>query len=711
MGKLYYITGRDTQMRESVYGVILQWSQVQQMQPLQLWSAEGATAQSATANVAEPATDPTEPPAPNFYLYNYLAHGTRDGLAQLTETYGEEVVEPIYLRSDDETETELLETGIYQSYAPQTDSSTDFQTVMQELVETVFTGYQKISYDFAAALQQLQKDNTPQTQAQANENAPAQSEKKPGKLFRNPLHRAAFLTAWLLVVCLLTVSIYNAVSNPKPNGDLVHVTAQSPEKIQISQPNIDRTDETRFAKPVSYSDLDIFPEIQTNQYTNATCVVYDNGDICYIPGPTSRYEKSQDRQIAILLTRDLTLWQIDETGTRIVFPDVSDFSFAGNGSYLYFICEGNLFGYDTATEIVELLVVPTTMMSLVASSPNGNYCVYTESATQFHVWNKETDSTITTAPDTKLSSVAAVSDDGQWVYGYSPEDGFVRIHTTDGALTPLSAAGDFIPKLYFNADATELYYEYEGALYFSDHTGVKTKFLDSTGLGWRLLLQQSTDLYTRENLYVQNLYFYNDSFDNQFVRVGNTLHQLIRVKLGETTEPLLILYEAAPAWIDETCLITQNNTQLTHHKQDANGIITTIDLPAEILNNQAQILSCSADTLFYIDSEQKLHGYAIDDQKELIMLDFNRIGYAFSKDDTEFFYMYSDHIIQGYSMQNASKVIISDFAHIPENDADELFLHARDSGVYLYDSSGQSGTGLYRISTEEPYVTYVGSMT
>ncbi len=117
---VHFCQSNDQQIREKVYNALLQWSQNQQATPLQPWPAIPAEAKQS----------------PNFYLYNYLCHGSKQDLAQTTQTYGKETIEPIYLQSNAEGETEvaLLEVGIYQSY----DLQTDFQSCMQEMVETFF---------------------------------------------------------------------------------------------------------------------------------------------------------------------------------------------------------------------------------------------------------------------------------------------------------------------------------------------------------------------------------------------------------------------------------------------------------------------------------------------------------------------------------------------------------------------------------------------
>lgn len=206
MGKLYYITGNQEQVREQVYGAILQWSRIQQMQPLQPWSATEQEQEQEQAN---------------FYLYDYLEQGNGEMMAQLIATYGEDTVEIIYLRSPEETETQLFEMGIYKSYDPYT----NLPQCLREIVETVFTGYQAVNYDFAAALQQEPMQRH-QYQAQVdmqNTDPQPKPKKKPGKLAL----RILAVIVWVAVVSLLTVCIYGAVTQAEQKqGKLVTVTAE-----------------------------------------------------------------------------------------------------------------------------------------------------------------------------------------------------------------------------------------------------------------------------------------------------------------------------------------------------------------------------------------------------------------------------------------------------------------------------------------------------
>lgn len=302
MGKLYFITGSSEQMRVKVYNVILQWSQAQQMQPLRplsmpRWDSQSQSSQQQRQQVGQPTQQPGQQPhqqphqqqnqppqpppqqpqlqptqqpqapeqaEPNFYLYNYLTHGNNDTLEQLTAHYGEDTVEAVYLRNREETEMMLLEKGIYKSYEPYT----NLPQCLKEIVEMVFTGYQTVSYDFALALRQQElqqqqeryrqgqklqnpyQQQTQQTQQaqqaqQAQQEAQQQGQRKK-RTWKKPelnrwqtiLLRIVALIAWVVIVCITTVGIYNAVNGngiKKQQGSLIQVT-MSPEMADTVTP-------------------------------------------------------------------------------------------------------------------------------------------------------------------------------------------------------------------------------------------------------------------------------------------------------------------------------------------------------------------------------------------------------------------------------------------------------------------------------------------
>lgn len=239
MGKLYFVTGNNEQIQKQVCIAIWQWSQAQQTQPLQVWPMQQPTQQSTQQSQQ-----------PNLYLYNYLAQGSGETLAQLTATYGEEVVEPIYLRNADETEASCIQAGIYKSYDPLTNPA----KCLQEIVETVFTGYKSVNYDFAAALRQqqlrqqqmrqqkLQQQQQPQqpeqwraTQGPYNQQtSDRQLQQQPRRQKPKTIPKGLkvfgkilLLAVWVLIVCLVTVLIYNAATGngiDKDAGHLIQVT-------------------------------------------------------------------------------------------------------------------------------------------------------------------------------------------------------------------------------------------------------------------------------------------------------------------------------------------------------------------------------------------------------------------------------------------------------------------------------------------------------
>ena len=268
-------------------------------------------------------------------------------------------------------------------------------------------------------------------------------------------------TCGFLALCLVAVFLFSAGDATPTITPKIPTSDPTPSPTPITlEPDPPNWWETQFFNPIIYENLDIFPNIKTDKYPNTTCVVYSSGDVCYIPEVCSSYEKSQNGQKAVVLAESGKLWFINSNGARVLAQNVSDCSLAGDGSYLYFISNNNLYGYDPKTDNTKRLYTPTTEIAFVVSSPSGDYCAFSESANQLRILERRSGKNSAVALETRITSVATISEDGQWLYGYCPEIGFVRVNTTNKTLTQLSPAGDMITKLYFNKTATELYYEY-----------------------------------------------------------------------------------------------------------------------------------------------------------------------------------------------------------------------------------------------------------
>ncbi len=511
-------------------------------------------------------------------------------------------------------------------------------------------------------------------------------------------------TCGFLALCLITAFLFSTgevapTITPK-------IPAPSPTPI-VLEPGLD-FGETYFSEPLVYKDLDIFPNIKTDTCQNATCVVYGSGEVCYISEPYSKYEKSQDGQKAALLTTSGKLWFIDAHGTQVLSWDVSDFSLAGNGSYLYYISNSKLYGYDPETTNIELLYVSAATISFMVSSPAGGYCAFSESTTQIRVWKRKSGTSFIIALETKITSVAAISEDGQWIYGYSPEIGFVRVNTANNTITQLSATGDMIRKLYFNKDATELYYEYEDTLYFCNRQKMPIKLLDLDSSSWNPLLEQQDDVYTREYLYVDNMFFYNGTFSEDVLVYGrNNLYQLKRdddnISLESHCENVV--------WHNDFSVIyKKENTfwhchiysDLPHH----NTISAEAAAQGSTIVNYANWYPYANGIIFYMDNKMVLHGCDSSTKGDLFALNFADVtDYVISKNGDSLYFLTTNGVLHGYAVGRGTQIQLGNFPSI--SDFPDVSLLAEDGGVYLRDDR-ESETKIYRLSLEAPYITYLG---
>lgn len=606
MGKLYYITGSNEWIREQVYGVILQWSQTQQLQPLQPWTDVVATNTVATntaatntvaTNTAAPntaatntaVTNPAEPgqtqPAtnePNFYLYHYLEKGNIQTLAQLTETYGEDVVEAIYLRSPEETDEGLLEQGIYKSYDPQPDLS----QCLQEIVETVFTGYKSVQYDFAAALAQQQQwqHQQQQQQVQQQQTAPhdpkvregqAQggqgteaSKQSPNKLPpKKILQWSLILVAWVVVVCIATVWIYSAVTGGgirKRKGALIQVpSATTPDAVQstlndqaedipwisLEYATDQATDisvgEVIFAEPKANYSLDVIPGLYRNG-EKYCCISYgsDSGEPYYIPCKAAPIcQTAKNNQVAAMWI-DGTLWLADEKGITPIHENVSYFALAHRaGRYLFFFVQDKLYSYDRIVqETMELHSVPTQALSgsitlrpeatSLAVNWDGTHCAYTYGRGSV-VLVDCVNGGATMFEEMGLDTLVAVSDQGKLVYGNASEtteaghdmlDGekrLARLSTSDETVTLL---GEEDAPCYFNDNGMEVLYEENDALYFYNEYGVREKLTDLNGDDWEPLVSTADGGLYGEHYFVSGA---SGGWSFGLVAIGGTVYEVV----------------------------------------------------------------------------------------------------------------------------------------------------------------------------------------
>ena len=444
--------------------------------------------------------------------------------------------------------------------------------------------------------------------------------------------------------------------------------------------------ETHFSEPLVYEDLDILPNIKTDTYPNTTCIVYSNGEVCYIPEKCYKYEKSQDGQKAVILASSGNIWFVDTHGTKLLSQDASNFSLTCDGTYLYFTAFNTLFGYDPQTTIVETLYKSETNFSFMTASPAGNYCVFSVTPGELRILAQKSGIITTFSSDSEIniSSVATISEDGQWIYGYSPEMGFTRISTTNKTFTQLFPATNMISKLYFNKDATECYYEYQNSLYFCAKGKNPTKVLDVKDSWWQLLSQQPKDLYKRNYLYIHDMFFYDGAFDQQpFIYKNSALYVLNRNSNNISLEP----YIDNVLWHNDFSFISKDS------------------LPKRISDDFKEILAYSHDILLYVDLSFKLQAYNMRTNKIIFTMreaDVDR--FAFSRDG-DFYYITPSGILMKYAFDNNEHVKLNDFS------VNWHYLFAllveQDGDIYIQDFRTED-TKIYFVSTEEPYLIYLG---
>ena len=354
MGKLYYITGKDANTRAKVYRQILQWSNAQQTYPLQAFPLPNNE-------------------TPNTYLYNYLGHGSPEQLNELLQQYGEEGVEPIYLRLPQESEDILLKMGIFQSYDPYE----DLAQCIQEIVETVFTGYQRTFYDFAAALKRAQEEQARQyaeaqraKQAdQENQTKPeATKERKPKK--KRNIKPFLLLGAWAVIVCLCTVGIFQLTAGPgrlcPEKQDVIVLTHPEDSQENDSTDNDSTSTPSQTPKPMTPQN-----PIGNGVTREPFIPVIPDGYVIDLGGPVladgmyqypihytvngkeqyynyfSRTEEqdvihktSVDGKIGATLLQG-NLWYYTQKEIGKIAGPISLFAMTADGTYLFYYTEGN----------------------------------------------------------------------------------------------------------------------------------------------------------------------------------------------------------------------------------------------------------------------------------------------------------------------------------------------------------------------------------
>lgn len=697
MGKLYYITGSSEEVRKQVYGEILQWSRTQQIQPLQPWSAE----------------------QPNFYLYNYLAHGNQETLIELTETYGEEAVESIYLKGAMETEAALLQKGVYKSYDPHT----NLPQCLQEIVETVFTGYKAVQYDFAAAVQQKMQALYNQ-QNQYNTNAQPQTKSKlqesikavVGRIPKKLLLRALVLTAWFVIVCVLTATIYNAVNDSsieKGNGALIQVSTPSEEERAEPLPILSESAselvteiqvgemEFQYHK-VGYS-LEIIPELYRNG-KKYCCISYgtNSGEPYYIPcKATPFYQKSNDNQVATIWI-DGTLWLADEDGIRPIQEDVASFALAyGNGNSVFFISGDTLYCYDKdgasypqevgklpEEEIKQGLMLRAEVSSLIINW-DGSYCAYNCTNGTVVIIHKET-LAATYLYGTDFDTLVALSNDGKWVYGNVDEDGverIARIQVKNGIVQEgqITLLGNADKPCYFNEDATEVLYqlrEYnteegceEEALYYCDaDNSVLTKVASLDYSYWKPVVSTADGMQYGEHYFSSGLA--EKTFD--LIYMDGTVYQLAYHNPGNIG---LEEYQS-----EESVIITS-------YKEDDATTVWGYS---------------SFNELFYQDKQNRLHCWTASGEDAYVMDCANVKSYQFAKNG-DLFYVTEEGIlgwIQAAWETHGEVEELYDFSKIMVGNI-SFTGNLGDSTVYLYVET-RDATDIYRISEEE--CVYLGGI-
>lgn len=699
MSKLYYIIGNDAQIREKVYCEILKWSQAQQMDPLQPYST-------------------LEEETPNFYLYNYLGQGEKEDFGKLTETYGEEVVETIYLRTPEETEERLLAEGIYQSYDPYE----NLAGCLQEIVETVFTGYRKTAYDFVAVLraaamqEQAAKEAAQQAEQQASQ---AQEEaqrtkvlvQKALQLLKKLLKKmalpAAILVSWALIVCLITVAIFNGVNNPKEahKGNLISVTMAPPQDTAPFFPEVDldalptqtpittpattpATSPTttpittpittsapdivgplpflelkagqsvHFTEPMTEADsLDIIgPVLQNGEY--GYYAVYSGSDTVYcMPCVDSGtdgdcYAQSIDGKVGLILA-DNVLWYLDKTRIENIADSALLCAISATGQYVFYATKEGVFSYDCEQNKWESLVafpsedtidVSNGKATLMAS-PNGDYCAYLDAEGVVTIVNRSTKETKVIAGQT-FQSISAVADSSALVYGIVKAEGtnYLARVSRNGAVSLLTKDTD--KKCYITFDGMQVLYEKDGDLWICDEWDTRTQLISVQENHWQLFLTEKESLYASAD----NVYLYDGDLNANRIRLGNDGIYLIQQKnTGPAQTFSLTLQVGNLLWVGDHEYLHLEDGMVKRNATLAKTVFA-FEIPDTQLEQMYQILACDQyGSVLYLDEGDGLYYYSLENQAEpQYVMDFSSRqihSYFVTGDSSAIYYFTNDGVL------------------------------------------------------------------
>ncbi len=724
MSKLYYIIANDAQIREKVYCEILKWSQAQQMDPLQPYST-------------------LEEETPNFYLYNYLGQGEKENLGQLIKQYGEEVVEGIYLRTSEESETALLEQNIYQSYDPYE----NLAECLQEIVETVFTGYQKTAYDFAAvlqtaAIQEQTAQEAAQQAARAKEearriNLPVQAVWQFLKKMALPV---AILVAWALIVSLITVAIFNGVNNPvkEQKGNLISVTksprgtasgipggvvSASPTPTAITAPittpsNGDNTfrfielttgQQETFAVPMAdgYA-LDILgPILQNGKY--GYCVSYGKNNEAYFISCTDSgtegdyYTRNMDGTIGVVLV-DNVLWYMDGTGIKNVATSVSQCALSATGEYLFFYTGVSFYCINAQQEtpirllfafpeeeveepaIADNTITPMAKESLIAS-PGGSYCAYINTNGDITIINTEAE-TATFLYDLNFQSISAVSDNGDWVYGNVLSEGvsyFSRVNVSTHEVALLT--DDMHATRYLTFDGNNALYEMDDALWICDFSGQRTQLMALQGKSWELFLRPDASLYQpTDGIYMheeENVYL------NKYAQIGDV--DIYQLQYNPTRAQYQILSQQDNVlWFGKHNYLYAEKGSM--YCNTTVGTIFSLPVADAQLGKMNQILSADQyGGLLYLNDNYELYYYSLANQGNAeYLMDFTNVHSYLVAEDGSLYYFTKDGVLgvvqMFYESVERKSVGYYNIAVLQIFDftAGRMAFEEQDNGVYFY---------------------------
>ena len=611
MGKLYYITGKDTNTREKVYNEILKWSQAQQMNPMKSYPTPNNE-------------------VPNFYLYDYVGHGDIELLPQLITTYGENAVELIYLRLSNETEGALLQAGVFQSFHPYP----NLAQCLQEIVETFFTGYQRTSYDFEEAWQ-AEKTQAIQEKEDAllkEQKAAEEAKKQKNKLlFKKWIKPGLILIAWVLLVCLVTVGIFHGINNLSGNGtkggNLVMVTKpkHTPQNTTENSPAVTSkptvtTEEVLFetTMPQDYQVDIVGPVVSGSDayyyISYANTPELKSYSISCKEGNTAGdvFATSMDGTIGMLLS-DSVLWYMNETGIHKVAEDVSDCALAANGTYIFYYSDNFIMGIDTKNNKKRNLLSASGLTGLV-SSQNGNYCACLQENGDITIINRM-EYTTDLVRGLDYITLYTVSNDGERVCARANLGGnpnYLLMQDTHGAQKWLT---DEETDCYIPFSGENTIFEMMNQIWIFEEDGGYPMAHTSSTSDWRLIYPNGTGVYQ----VVDGVYLYDETA-KFYIQNGDAVYQLKYIG-GEYDMQLYadnIIYASEHSYLEE------------------------LNARQELLSDYKKIISTIENSrILYVDSSNMLCMWSenyVQWNKESI-LDFSIVEqYVVAKDGTLYYF-------------------------------------------------------------------------